>query len=656
MSAEEVLPRGVLDRVIVTAGAEKVAIDTPQAVTTLEQEDIDERQATTMADLLEDIPGVSVTGGASALGQSFNIRGIGAALAGDESKLIVQVDGVNKFHEQYRVGSFFSEPELYKRLDVLRGPASSTLYGAGALAGVISFVTKDARDFLSGDDRIATRIKAGYETNAEAMLGSGILAARPFDRVDVLAAYNYRRSSDYINGQDREVLPSESDSQSLLLKTRVHLGDQEGQSLWASYQNWLSDHWQPYDQQVGMVTSLVRREVNDTTAVVGYDNTFAGNDLLDLKMQVSYADTEVRQTGNGFSPTALGMTSEYSYATVQSRIQNTSLLDLARDWRLYLTVGAQNSEQERRNPRTLPNGTVVYGAATHPEGDTRVLGLFLRSEIAWQERLTLIAGIRYDDQRLDPGNGVPTITEANNEAVSPTLAALYNFTPHFGLFGSFARTERLPTLDEVFSRSGARGVSLTLDPEKSDNVELGFTLSFDGVLSESDRVNAKLTGFRNDLTNLITTQSAGSFYAINIGEARYEGLELEAEYVLRSMYVRAEASHMKGTDETTGQPLNTIPADELGLSLGYSVVPRTLMLGWRSEFALRQDEVDALGTATAGYGAHSVFATWKPNNGWLRGAEVRFGVDNVLDKYYRRHLSYLDAEGRTFKLSFGQTF
>src|SRR5688572_2001282 len=137
-----------LDRVVVTAGADKVAIATPQAVTTLDQEDIDAKQATTIADVIEDVPGVSVVGGVSALGQSINIRGVGSALAGDESKIIVQVDGVNKFHEQYRVGSFFSEPELYKRADVLRGPASSTLYGTGALAGVLTFTTKDARDLL----------------------------------------------------------------------------------------------------------------------------------------------------------------------------------------------------------------------------------------------------------------------------------------------------------------------------------------------------------------------------------------------------------------------------------------------------------------------------------------------------------------------------
>lgn len=49
-----------LDRMIISAGVEKVALDTPQAVTALDQEDIDQLQATTIGDLLEGMPGVNV--------------------------------------------------------------------------------------------------------------------------------------------------------------------------------------------------------------------------------------------------------------------------------------------------------------------------------------------------------------------------------------------------------------------------------------------------------------------------------------------------------------------------------------------------------------------------------------------------------------------
>ena len=130
-----------LERMVISAGQEKVAIDTPQSVSVVNQQDLDSEQALTLGDALTDLPGVKAIGSDRVLGESFNIRGIGTLGAADETKLIIQVDGATKFYEQYRMGSFFSDPELYKRVEVLRGPASSTLYGAGALAGVINVTT-----------------------------------------------------------------------------------------------------------------------------------------------------------------------------------------------------------------------------------------------------------------------------------------------------------------------------------------------------------------------------------------------------------------------------------------------------------------------------------------------------------------------------------
>ena len=154
----------ILERIVIGAGNEKVAIDTPQSVSVVEQEDIDQAQAVNIGDVLRDIPGVNVSGSERVLGQAFNIRGIGAPeSSGEEGRIIVNVDGATKFYEQYRMGSFFSDPELYKKVEVLRGPASSTLYGSGALGGVINFETKEASDFLrkaipgSSSPRLPTR-------------------------------------------------------------------------------------------------------------------------------------------------------------------------------------------------------------------------------------------------------------------------------------------------------------------------------------------------------------------------------------------------------------------------------------------------------------------------------------------------------------------
>ncbi|PVM81099.1 TonB-dependent receptor domain-containing protein [Caulobacter radicis] len=641
-----------LGKVVVSAGQEKVAIDTPQAVTTLDQDAIDQAQASTIGDLLAGIPGVNTMGGVGALGQGFNIRGMGTGLADSDSRILMQIDGVTKFFEQYRMGAFFSDPELYKRVEVLRGPASSTLYGAGALAGVVSFTSKDASDFLQGDDRFAVRLRGGVESNAEARFGSGILAFKPTEKLEVLGMYTSRRSDEYENGNGQVVPASDATSDSYLLKGRYTFG--KDHSVWASYQNWKNDSVQIYDQSEAMATTPVRRKTTDDTAVIGYQNAFEGNDLLDFEAQVSYANSKVNQTDTTFLSGVLE--SEFSYKTLQGRAQNTSEFQFAGDGVAFLTVGAQAYKQERRNPRRTATG-VNHGAATHPEGDMEKYGLFAQGEVTYG-KLTVIPGVRVDWTKLQPGLGVTTSREIKDNGVSPKIAALYSLTEWASVFGSIAHTVRMPVLDEIYSRTSATAsnYSLNLKPEESDNYEVGGTLQFRNLFGQGDQARIKTTLFRNDVSNLIARGTATSSYFVNIGEARYSGVEVEAEYGAKQLFVRGAVSVIDGENRTSGAPLNTIPADTLNLTVGYVFPSHNLTAGWRGEFADDQNETTTASLRTPGYSVHNLFLTWKPQDGALKGLEVQAGVDNLFDKNFRRHLSSLDAEGRTVKLTLGKTF
>ncbi len=150
-----------------------------------------------------------MTGADRLLGESFNIRGVGAPEnTGDGGRIIVNVDGVAKFYEQYRLGSFFSDPELYKRVEVLRGPASSTLYGSGALGGVINFETKDASDFIAEGQTGALRVKGSYNSNRDGYLGSTVLAQRLGENAEFLLTGNYRQADPYETGNGTTVVGS----------------------------------------------------------------------------------------------------------------------------------------------------------------------------------------------------------------------------------------------------------------------------------------------------------------------------------------------------------------------------------------------------------------------------------------------------------------
>src|SRR5690606_19791021 len=133
----------VLDPIVVSTGLSAVASQTPQAVSAINDRQPAIAQPTTIGDAMRTLPGVSQTGSGRVLGEGFNIRGFGSDVDGGENRLILQIDGTTKYFQQYRMGSLFTDPDLYKRVEVLRGPASSTLFGSGAIAGVISLETRD---------------------------------------------------------------------------------------------------------------------------------------------------------------------------------------------------------------------------------------------------------------------------------------------------------------------------------------------------------------------------------------------------------------------------------------------------------------------------------------------------------------------------------
>src|SRR5690606_40939425 len=53
-------------------------------------------------------------------------------------------------------GAFYLEPEMLKSVDVTRGP-TSTIYGSGAIGGVVAFELLDADDILMPGERSEER-------------------------------------------------------------------------------------------------------------------------------------------------------------------------------------------------------------------------------------------------------------------------------------------------------------------------------------------------------------------------------------------------------------------------------------------------------------------------------------------------------------------
>lgn len=663
----------LLQRLVVGAGVEKVAIDTPQAVTVLEQADIDARQPATIGEIIADIPGVNLTGATRLLGESFNIRGIGAPEnSGDGGRIIVNVDGAQKFYEQYRLGSFFSDPELYKRIEVLRGPASSTLYGSGALGGVINFETKDASDFIAEGGSGALRLKTGYNSNRNGYQFSSLLAQRLGPNADFLLTGNYRISQPYKTGNDTVVIGSNFEAWSGLAKATFNVGD-EGK-LKLSYQQWDSDL---DDQQLSQTSTAtffgtIDRHVVDQTAVATYENPFSDNDMVDLKLATSYSNTKNTQSGASLRAAcapgsfAVVCDSDYAYETWQFKAENTSEWR-GDNWENFLTLGSQTSYQTRVADAFTNNG-VPFPVAFHPEGEDLKTGVYAQNELIWDERLTFIPGVRLDWRRLTPDAGVPGGVESDDTAVSPKIATHFKLNDTVAVFGSIAHTERFPTIDETYSTSSSASTFLPnigLKKERSNNFEAGFALSGLDMVQSGDSGQLKLTGFYNDVTDLIALDATlrpgfnNRPGFININRAELYGFEVESAYDADYVFANAAYSYVIGRDKKTDAYLTTIAPHELALTLGGKVPDHDLKFGWRARIVANPQDsarrsTTPIGTSTRyakAFDVHDAFLTWTPSEGDFKGWQADLGVENIFDRQYKEFLINDDAKGRTFKIT-----
>jgi vitamin B12 transporter len=155
-----------LPEVVVTATRlPAIVADTPGA-RVIDRATIEQRGAVFAADILSDVPGLSVVR-SGAFGGVAQVRMRGAA----PGKTLVLVDGVPVNDPAEVNGAFdFSGLELsdIARIEVLSGPQSS-LWGSDAIGGVIAFTTRDldgfAADLEAGSfDTVRGRLAAGVST------------------------------------------------------------------------------------------------------------------------------------------------------------------------------------------------------------------------------------------------------------------------------------------------------------------------------------------------------------------------------------------------------------------------------------------------------------------------------------------------------------
>ena len=642
---------GFLGTLVLGESKRAVQTDTAVPVTEIDQEEIDDRQAGTVAELIDSVPGVSLVNGSTPQGSGINIRGFGAnGTYGTDQKVAVQLDGASVGAEElYRIGTqLFTDPMLFKSVSVIRGTVGSFEYGSGIIGGVVRLETKDASDFTNGEVGFRFGQTVEFTSNGNGITSSSILAWQPTEDFEVLVNYTWRDQDLQQDGSGADIGNSAFTLPSGLIKARYSFGQNDDMSLTFSLsQTESSDRDVPFDTFTTTtdVFGNVDRDTLSRTAVLSYGYNPVGNDLIDLTVALSYADQQIDQTYVPGSSSLEGTpdfarllplaNADHRYRTTKLSFKNTSLFSTgAVDH--DLRTGLELIRKDRLD------------ASSAPGGSDRRIAVYAVDDMQIGAAWTVTPALRYETSRIT-GSTAPNDGTFDKDALMGGLSVRYAFSNGLSLFGSAAYTESLPIIDDLNS------ATLITQSEKARSFELGAAFARNDLLTSGDRLSFKATLYSTTLYDVTSYTFASGGPGQPLDRVETEGLELEASYAMENgYYADLNANIVNGTEYGGGLAADwrNTPADSLRLTLGRKFGD-TLDLSWE---AVVNAGVDGVATPASGFAVHNLRATYVPQSGVLKDTQIGFGIENLFDRDYTPHLSTRAAPGRNVKLTLSHVF
>ena len=550
------------DEVLVSATriSEK-ASETSRSVAVVDEEQLTVAQASSVANALKNEANITLTNGPRASSQGVEIRG----LSGD--RVLQTIDGARQNTSSGHRGTYFMDPELLKSIEVLRGPASS-LWGSGALGGVVAQNTKSAQDFLAPDETFGGYFKQGYETNGSRTKTSGAIYGQQ-DSIDWLLNGSYYDSNNIKTGNDETLNNSASQGSSGLAKFGWQAD--EASRLELSARASKNNELVPSNPSAAVSSSvlLVRRKTDDQNLTLNYSLNPANNPYLDTKMQVYWNSTDYDE-----DRITKGQQDSTEFRTVGINLNNSSRLG-----NTLLTYGVDGFRDTIETTRD--DSGQVGQRPENIDGETTVWGAFTRADIELTKTLNLDAGLRYDSFKNDSHN--LNLSSDDNE-LSPSLGLVWQTQPWLTLSARYDQAFRAPTVEEMFS-SGTHycippipgflpqglcntfAVNSDLKAETARNKEIKADLRF-SELAGDDELALTFNVFRNDVDDFIVQQVSNPWRGIpgfeqttswnNVEDARLTGFEISGRYRIGQTRLAMNYGQTHGEDRQTGDDIEDL--------------------------------------------------------------------------------------------------
>lgn len=554
-------------------------LDTPRSVTVVPQQVIQQTAATSLLDVLRQVPGI--TFGA---GEGGNPNGDRPIIRGFDSESSVFIDGVRSSGSQSR--------EIFdiEQVEVMKGP-SSAYTGRGGVGGSVNLVTKmpTATDFVRASAGVGTdnyyrgtvdwNRQVGADTairlnvmghgndvpgrNGPDMSRWGIAPSVTFGMhapTSVTLSYYHLQSDDTPDSGIPYNNPFAATSPYASLN-----GDGRPTSVpRGTYYGWLARDYQKQSNDVG--TILLKHDFGDgwllrnTTVYARSTNDYIWTQPDDSQGNFLVNGGIWRRNNNRNSNTTnltnqTDLTGEFETGTLKHSLAAGIELSSEKTHRTSYLVDPAKNASDTHNTGSIVNGACSskYGIGapsnywctsaqnptpndpfqgaiiggqnpTHIVTDTRSAWAF--DTVTFNPQWSLNGGVRFDNYRTRSTATTTTtgaVTRLGNDANfwNYQLGLVYKPAANGSLYVSWGTSSNPPGVD---AGDGADGLAVTnqdLKPESSRNIELGTKWD---VLGQ--RLSLTAAVFRSEKTNARVATGGRGSPQINAGKQRVDGVEL----------------------------------------------------------------------------------------------------------------------------------
>lgn len=657
------------------------------------------KQATSVAAALEDIPNVDIRGGSRSIAQKPNIRGL------SDNRVVQVIDGVRQNFDLAHRGSYFLPMSLIQEIEVIKGPSSS-LWGSGALGGVVAMRTPNALDLLKNNDKFGVKIRQGYQTaNNLSERDVSVFAAN--DKFDVLISGFYNSADNLRTGRGnklnntaykqfgglakfgwqindanrvelshretrfKQTAPSNNEVENEL--TNEQIKDQINEFHGSSNSfppkrpsaPEISKFYSGVKTRLGSVSYLTDQQIPDQSTVFNYYLT-PDNPYLNTHIAL-YNNKTIEKEQRKVS----GVKDQTKLTTGGINLRNSSELS-----HISFVYGVDYMRDKIRTQRGTNDKDAKFRAEPY-NANSNTTGVYLIAHIPlFGEKLLLSPSVRYD--HYDTSS--KTVKYKDNH-LSPATKLTWIVTNWLDFTAKYNEAFRAPSMQERFASGAHFGASIiggreeinkfianpNLRPETAKNKEITANLHFDSLFKQGDKFKIEATYFRNDVKDFInlkifndanTSKNANtrllptnSQYQ-NITNARLSGIELQAQYQTERLTLFTNYGSTKGKDKDSGEALSNIAASKIGVGVNYALVKDKFTVGATVTHYAAQRRVPKDHSVTyPSYILTDLRATYAPLKGEWKNLRLDFALENLFDRKYQPAFSLMEGTGRNAKIS-----